>query len=406
MPEGELEAPGLREAPVLRERLDRRERPGGASAVARLRAPFDEEEERLDAPGLRRELRTEEELLGAVELAAADLEARPLENSQAGRTGLARLDAAELGDGAVEVAELLLHRAEVEADAAGEGGRPEAVVLLVARGAERLRHRGEERLEPLLGLGEAAAGTAQPGKVESGGRGLGGVEAGESAPLALGGEPLGELEVALGACRVDEETEGRVGEVLRLSSLELPGEERRRGVVAPPFGEEGEAQRRGLRGGPFPLEAFGPERLETPPLARRRLRPRGDETREGDRVEPGLEGVEGGPQGAAGDGPLLPLEERIEELQRAEAVPLLEAEARGGEARRDVEEVSRRDVALEPHEGLVEPAEPGEGARREEVEAAVGVARGGEAVELPEMGEDVGPVLGAGRLGRVALEGP
>ena len=236
-------------------------------------------------------------------------------------------------------------------------------------------------------------------------RGLGGVATGEGAPLALGGEPLGELEVALGARRVDEEAEDGVGKVLRLPSLAAPGRgaspRRRRAAL----GEEGETQRRGLLGGPFPLEPLGPERLETAPLAGRRLRLRGNESREGDRVEAGLEGVEGGAQGAPGDGPLLPLEERGEELEGAEAVSLLEAESRGGEARRDVEEVPRRDVALEPHEGLVEAAEPGEGARREEVEAAVGVARGGEAVELSEVGEDVRPVLGAGRLGGVAFEG-
>ena len=235
--------------------------------------------------------------------------------------------------------------------------------------------------------------------------GLGGVAPGEGAPLALGGEPLGELEVALGAGRVDEEAEDGVGEVLRLLPPQLPGEERRGGVVAPRLGQEGVAERGGLLDGPFPLETLGPERLEAAPFAGRRLRLRGDEAREGDRVEAGLEGVERGAQGAAGDGPFLPLEERVEELQGAEAVALLEAEARGGEARRNVEEVTRRDVALEPHEGLVEAAETREGARREEVEAAVGVARGGEAVELPEVGEDVGPVLGAGRLGRVALEG-
>ena len=162
--------------------------------------------------------------------------------------------------------------------------------------------------------------------------------------------------------------------------------------------------RGGLLDGSFPVEPLGAEGLEAPPLAGRRLRLRGDEAREGDRVEAGLEGVERDAEGAAGDGAFLPLEEREEELEGAEAVALLEAEARGGEAGRNVEEVTRRDVALEPHEGLVEAAESREGARGEEVEAAVGVARGGEAVELSEVREDVGPVLGAGRLGRLPLE--
>jgi hypothetical protein len=405
-PERELRHPRLGEAPGLRESEHGRQGPGGTHAIACLRAPFDEEQESFDAPGLAGNPRPAKKLLGAIELAAADLEPRPLEDGETRRARHAELDAAELGDGAVEVAELFLHRAEVEADAAGEGGGPEAVVLPVARGAERTRHGGEERLVPLRGLGEAAARPAQARKLETGDRDLGGVASGERAPLAFGGETLGELEVALGSGRVDEKAEDGVGEVLRLLPLQLAGEERRGGVVAPRFGEEAVAERRGLVDRPFPFEPLGPQRLEAPPLARRRLGLRGQEAREGDRVEAGLEGVERGAKGAAGDRPFLSLEEREEELEGAEAVSLLESEARGGEARRDVEEVARRHVALEPHERLVEAAEAREGARREEVEAAVGVARGGEAVDLPEMREDVRPVLGARRLGGFSLEVP
>ena len=405
-PEGQLRGPRLGEAPRLRERVDGREGARGPGPVSRLGAPLDEEEERLDASGLLREARAEEELLGAPELAAADLEARPLEDGESGGAGPPRLDAAELGDGAVQVAELLLHRAEVEADAPGEGSRTEPVVSLPARGAERLRYRGEERLESLRGLGEAAARAPEAGELEAGRAGLGGVGPGEGAPLSFGGEALGELEVALRPGRVDEEPEDVVGEVLRLAPPQLSRHQGRRGVVAPRLGEEGEPEGGGLPGRPFPLERLGPERLEPPSFARRRPGPGGDEAREGHGVEPGLERVEGCPQRAPGDGPLLPLEEREEELESAEPVPLLEAQARGGEARGDVEEVVGGDVALEPDEGLVDAAEPAEGAGGEEVEAAVGVARRRKAVELAEAGEDAGPVLRASGLRGLLLEVP
>ncbi|WP_348250826.1 hypothetical protein, partial [Salmonella enterica] len=81
---------------------------------------------------------------------------------------------------------------------------------------------------------------------------------------------------------------------------------------------------------------------------------------ESGRVEPRLEGLERGPVGPAGDGPFLPLGEREEEVQRLGPVSPAEAKACGGEAGRDVEEVTRRREAFESDERLVDPSEAGE----------------------------------------------
>ena len=357
-------------------------------------------------PGLPRELRPEEKLLGPVEVPAPDLETRPLEDGEAGRPGAPRLDAAELGDGAVEVAELLLHRAEVETDAAGKRGRPVAVVRLAraGRGTPSAERRAGPRTPSLprrSGRASRAGGRARTARPRSRRRPI---PRGRASRARRRAARRARGRAGRGRCRRGGARSG-VGKVLRVLPLELAREEGRGGVVAPRLGEEGQAELRRLLHRAFPLERLCAEHLETPAFAGRRLRPGGDEAREGHGVEARLERVEGGPQRAARHGSFLPLEEREEELEGVEAVPLLEPEARGGEARRNVEEVARRDEALEADEGLVRAAEPRERARGEEVESAVGVACRREPVELAERREDVGPVLGAGRFGRLALEG-
>ena len=123
--------------------------------------------------------------------------------------------------------------------------------------------------------------------------------------------------------------------------------------IPPRLAENLFAERSGFLAGAAFVQRLGAQRHEAAPLARGGGRPGGDELLQDRGVELRLEGVERDAEGAAGDGAALPLQEREEELQRAEPVALLEFQARGGEARRHVEEIVGRDVALEERQRRV-----------------------------------------------------
>ena len=85
-------------------------------------------------------------------------------------------------------------------------------------------------------------------------------------------------------------------------------------------------------------------------------------------------------------------------------VPSLEAEPRGGEPRRDVEEVAGGDEALEPREGLVRAARRRESPRRQVVETTLGIPFRPLALEADEERESLVPPLLPRRLRDRRLE--
>ncbi len=193
----------------------------------------------------------------------------------------------------------------------------------------------------------------------------GGVAARLGAAVPLGEKALGELQVALGLRRLDEEREEPVGKVLRVAAADLAGEDDRGRVVAAGLAQE--ALRSASASARSP-DARAPRRAGRRAVAARAAPRAGAPRRalERGRVEARLEGVQRDAQRPPRDGAALPLQEREEELQRAEAVARLEAQRARGEPRGDVEEVVRRDVTLEERDrGLAAARRPRGRAQRD-----------------------------------------
>src|SRR5262249_13196869 len=155
------------------------------------------------------------------------------------------------------------------------------------------------------------------------------------------------LEVALCARGVDEERQRRRGEPGRREVAELAREDDRGRVVPLGLRQDVSAEARSLGRRALALEGLGAEGQEAAPLPRRHGGPRGDQLLKRGRIELRLERVEGGAESAPSDRTLLSLEEREEEVERADAVALREAQPPRGEARGHVEEIAGRDEALE-----------------------------------------------------------
>ena len=263
----------------------------------------------------------------------------------------------------------------------------------------------EDRAERGGGLGETPSRGPHATEVEPRAPAGGRVAAGLRAPVPLGEEALGEIQVALGLRGLDEEREEPVRDVPGRAAAHLAREDDRRRVVAARLAQEVLAERLGRGEVAGLLEALGPQRDEPAPLARRRGRTGGDELLERGRVEARLERVQRDAQRPPRDGAALPLQEREQELERAEAVARLEAQRARGEARRHVEEVVGRHVPLEDRDRGALAARGRERPGVEVVEAAVLVAERRLAPQGVEPLEDLVPAAGA-RRGRERLLAP